>query len=177
MARSTMRKWILVLFLALLAAAGAQAANIEQTMTAEEFRAAGLDKLSAEELVQLNLWLARRGDGDRAPSFAETPALPTPAPVDDGPPIAAKYRKPDADGKSAMTGSEVHSRLVGYFEGWRKGSIFKLENGQHWRVIDDSRYEVSSMEAPEIHIKAGFVGSWLLQVADYNRKVRVQRIK
>ena len=32
---------------------------IEQQMTAEEFKAAGLDKLSAEELARLNGWLNR----------------------------------------------------------------------------------------------------------------------
>ena len=41
--------------------AGGQRA-LQQDMTPEEFKAAGLDKLSAEELARLNAWLDRKID-------------------------------------------------------------------------------------------------------------------
>ena len=35
-------------------------ANVEQQMSADEFKAAGLDKLSAQELAALNAWLQNK---------------------------------------------------------------------------------------------------------------------
>ena len=59
-----MRRLILSLAIGLFAAPGLalaqQASTLERQMTAEEFKAAGLDKLSAAELANLNAWLERR---------------------------------------------------------------------------------------------------------------------
>ncbi len=176
--------WLLLVVGLVAGSAGARAENIEQAMSPEEFRAAGLDKLSNDELVQLNLWLARRGDSGTAAMIAPTPATPaqpsTPAAtpvVDNGPRIRAKNRQPGTADTVPTEVDEVNSRLVGYFEGWRKGTIFKLENGQHWRVIDDRRFEVSSEDSPTVQIKSGFMDSWIMKFGDYNRGARVQRIK
>ncbi len=175
MTRSTIKTFMLLMLTIGLAWTTAHAANIEQSMSPEEFKAAGLDKLSAEELVQLNVWLARQASGNAAPIAAgETTAAPV---VDNGPPIAAKYRKPDASGSIIRNADSVSSRIVGYFEGWRKGTVFKLENGQHWRVSDDRRFETSSEDSPEVTIEPGFMNSWLMKVGKYNRPARVQRIK
>ena len=43
---------------------------IEKQMTPEEFKAAGLDKLSAEELARLNAWLGRTLDTETAKAAA-----------------------------------------------------------------------------------------------------------
>ena len=56
------RLLIVLLLLAASTVAFAQSrdgAPIEQQMSAEEFKAAGLDKLSAAELGRVNAWLAR----------------------------------------------------------------------------------------------------------------------
>src|SRR3546814_19392887 len=62
----TMRSSILLVFtlllsgtLPVLAQSTAAQPPIEQAMTAEQFKAAGLDKLSPEELAHLNTWLDR----------------------------------------------------------------------------------------------------------------------
>jgi hypothetical protein len=183
---NTGMSWLLSVLFLVAGSSVVVAENIEQAMSPEEFRAAGLDKLSAAELVELNLWLARRGSGETAsaaapavPAQAATSsAQPATAPVvDNGPPILAKNRSPGAPRPVETTVDEVNSRLVGYFEGWRKGTIFKLENGQHWRVIDDRRFEVSSEDSPLVRIKRGFMDSWMMKFGDYNRGARVQRIK
>lgn len=176
------RQMLLLLVLALGFLAPAWAENIEQSMTPEEFKAAGLDKLNAEELAQLNAWLQRslpaQVSGDATATSSETPAPVASAPVDTGPHILAKYRKndPSAAGVAAES-EEVNSSIVGYFEGWRKGSVFKLENGQHWRVTDARRFEAPSEDSPKVRIKSAAMGSWLLYVGKYNRSARVQRIK
>jgi hypothetical protein len=177
----------LLLSLLLLVLAGVTCAeNIEQSMSAAEFKAAGLDKLSAEELANLNIWLQSRGQAPAAAAQTPGPTATESAPVaaaapaqPAGPPILAKYRKdnPEAEAAAPKTVDLVESRIVGYFEGWRKGTIFKLENGQHWRVTDDRRYEIGSEESPKVVIEAAMMGSWLMRVGDHNRRVRVQRIR
>ena len=173
---------LLVLVLVLGFCAPVWAENIEQSMTPEEFKAAGLDKLNAEELAQLNAWLQRSPQAqvgsDAAATSSATPTPVASAPVDTGPPILAKYRKNDPGAAGAVAEvDEVHSSIIGYFEGWRKGSIFKLENGQHWRVTDARRFEAPSEDSPKVRIKSAAMGSWLLYVGEYNRSARVQRIK
>lgn len=173
---------LFALLLSLSALAPAWAANIEQSMSPEEFKAAGLDKLNADELQRLNAWLQGRDAAAMqvAPAAAVAPAAQvasTPQPA--APPIKAQYRKNDPELQAAGPAvvELVESRIVGYFEGWRKGTIFKLENGQHWRVTDDRRFESPSIDSPPVRIKAAMMSSWLLQVGDYNRKARVQRVK
>jgi hypothetical protein len=188
-----LRRLLLSLFVLVFLQMPAWAETIEQSMTPEEFKAAGLDKLSSAELARLNTWLQNRGQPQAAaagePVAAEPVAAPVaaapvasapvPAPAPSGPPIFAKYRKnnPEAEAAAPKTVDLVESRIVGYFEGWRKGTIFKLENGQHWRVTDDRRYEVSSEDSPAVVIEAAMLGSWLMRVGNYNRRVRVQRVK
>lgn len=182
---NTGMSWLLSVLFLVAGSSLVHGENIEQAMSPEEFRAAGLDKLSAAELVELNLWLARRGGTEPAATVAPPApaqiagsAQPAAAPVvDNGPPILAKNRSPGAPRPVDTEVDEVNSRLVGYFEGWRKGTIFKLENGQHWRVIDDRRFEVSSEDSPLVRIKRGFMDSWMMKFGDYNRGARVQRIK
>ena len=176
------RMLLLVLVLALGFLAPAWAENIEQSMTPGEFKAAGLDKLNPEELAQLNAWLQRglpaQASSDATATSSETPAPVARAPVDTGPRILAKYRKNDPNSAGVATEvDEVKSSIVGYFEGWRKGSIFKLENGQHWRVTDARRFEAPSEDSPTVRIKSAAMDSWLLYVGKYNRSARVQRIK
>ena len=158
---------------------GARAENIEQSMTADEFKAAGLDKLSADELARLNQWLANKNSPSaQATATAASPAATTvdTKPVDNGPPIAAKYRSSE-ERATMPSNTEVHSRIVGYFNGWHKNAIFKLENGQHWRVTDDRRYHSSSVDAPAVTIEPGFMGAWYLSIDGSNRNARVERVK
>ncbi len=59
------RPAVFLLCIAALATGGAASAagdfsTLEERMTDAEFRAAGLDRLTAEELANLNDWLARR---------------------------------------------------------------------------------------------------------------------
>jgi hypothetical protein len=176
-----------LLFVLMFLQMPAWAENIEQSMTTEEFKAAGLDKLSTEELARLNIWLQSRGQTGTAaageavaaePVTAPTPAS-TPATAPGAPPILARYRKNNTEAKAVApeTVDLVESRIVGFFEGWRRGTVFLLENGQHWRVSEDHRFETSSEEGPPVTIKAALMGSWLMRVGEYNRRVRVQRIK
>ena len=104
-----------ILFIPALAF-GQQFSSLEERMSSSEFAAAGLDKLSPEELARLNEWL--RGNVGRAA-------------VTDAPPAADRigFRE------GTVTGV-VSSQIDGEFTGWNGKTKFKLKNGQVWQQID-----------------------------------------
>jgi len=127
-------------------------------MTASEFSAAGLDKLTTEELAALNTWLRERG--------ASRPATGRTAPADD--------RTGFRDGPD---GSGVTSRIKGSFHGWSGSTRFVLENGQVWQQAESGSLRAAGEDSPLVRIEPAFMGSWRLQVEGYNQRVRVKRIE
>lgn len=140
--------------------AWAQQSSIEQRMTPEQFKAAGLDKLSAAELAQLNAWLdQQRGTrADKAPEEQAAPERRSDAfvGVDDGP---------------------IHGRLKGAVDDWAPGTVFELENGQRWRVLKGRMHLKKPLQSPEIVIVPGMLGGWFFQVDENLPKARVERIQ
>jgi len=152
----------LALFLA-LAAPGAQSqefSSLEERMTHSEFKAAGLDKLTPEELAALNAWLQNRTAGT-------TPA--------------ATYVPPPQDDRigfrDAPEERSVVSRIAGPFTGWSGDTKFTLENGQVWEQVESASLRGVSVDSPAVTIEPAFMGSWLLRVEGFNQRVRVRRIK
>jgi hypothetical protein len=145
------------------AAPQAQAAPIEQQMTAEQFKAAGLDKLSAAELANLNAWLnhAIVAESTKAAEFAT--------------------QKVKTENRGFFDfGSEepIDGRLVGEFRGFSKSRTYTLENGQVWQQIDDTHMSVRPMANPDVRIKPAMMGnSWYMAVGKYNTRAQVKRIK
>jgi len=130
-------------------------------MTAAEFKAAGLDKLSPEELARLNEWLRNKGVSPGAalalPPSEDRRGLPA---LDDGGP------------------GEVVSRISGSFNGWHGKSVFHLENGQVWRVTDaNANFSIKRLENPVVRIKRGILDAWYLSIDGYNRVVQVKRVE
>ena len=134
-----------------------QFSTLEERMTHAEFKAAGLEKLSPEELAALNAWLAGRASG----AVAATPAQ-------------------DMVGfdRRSSTDELVVSSIPGPFKGWKgKGDRIKLANGQVWEVVDSSSRLVVSMENPGVRIEKGVLSAWFLKVDGYNTSARVKRVK
>lgn len=142
-----------------LPAAAADFSSLEERMTAAEFKAAGLDKLTPEELAALNAWLQRRTAGT-APAATYVP------PSED----RIGFRDPvDTEG--------VVSRIAGPFTGWTGNTQFKLENGQVWQQAESGSMRGVNVDSPAVTIRPAFMGSWLLKVEGFNQTVRVRRIK
>lgn len=160
------RTLTLALLLACMAPiAGAQTAPpaIEKQMTPEEFKAAGLDKLSADELAHLNAWLGRTIEVQTAKVAASTKDL-----------IEHQNRG------FFDFGSEepIVSRLVGPFNGFGRGRTYTLENGQVWQQTDDAILAGIRLTNPDVKIRPGMVGNvWYLSVSHYNTRAQVKRIK
>ena len=154
-----------------LAFAQDAATRIEQQMTAEQFRAAGLDQLSDEQLANLNAWLNRTLDAEtgRAAQQAATQAR-------------QEARAEDEDGNGGFLdfGSEepVVARLQGQFDGFARGREYTLDNGQVWRQIDNASLTSVQLDSPQVTIdKALFGSAWYLRVEGYNTRAKVERVK
>jgi hypothetical protein len=153
----------LILVAALLLAAPAAAtefSTLEERMSAAEFRAAGLDKLTPEELAKLNEWLRSRGLLSASTAGAAT---------------TAGFRSNTFFGTGQSSGP-IRSEIRGDFRGWQKGDKIRLENGQVWEVIDGT-LGIPSTPLVKVTIEPGFMGSWLMKVEGYNATARVRRLR
>ena len=153
---------LFALLLLLPCAASAQEA-LQERMTPAEFKAAGLEKLSAEELAALNAWLQSRR-------------------VEESRRVASETRKEveqENRGFFDFGSSEpVVSRLKGEFTGFGNGRRYLLENGQEWRQVDNATLYGVRRSNPEMTIRPSLIGNaWYLTVEGYNTRTKVQRIK
>ena len=129
-------------------------------MSAAQFRAAGLDKLSPEELAALNEWLRKSA------SAGTVSAAPAAVAMED---------RTGLDDSSYSSG--VSSRIIGKFAGWEGKTTFHLENGQVWRQVGSDKWSGVKLENPSVTIKPGFMGSWTLKVEGYNTTTKVKRVQ
>jgi len=136
---------------------------IERDMTPEEFKAAGLDKLSAEELARLNVWLGRKIDT----ATDEAAAL-------------AKDKVEQENRGYFHFGSDepIVGRIAGEFRGFGRGRNYTLDNGQVWRQIDEASLAGVRIDGPEVKINPSLMGNaWYLSVKGYNTRAKVERVK
>ena len=138
-------------------------AGLEDEMSQTEFKRAGLDKLSAEELDFLNAYLGRD-------------ALP-PRPVASAPPPAPTVASsaPDAPHPSVRPDEPVKTRIRGEFRGWDGHTRFVLENGQVWqqRVAGTYRHRASN---PTVSIARGRFGHYLV-LQSTGRRIGVKQVR
>lgn len=165
--RSVLIPFVGLLFASVACMTQAQTfSSLEERMSAAEFRAAGLDKLSAEELEALNAWLRVKGMTGAAFS---TPAAPAPA-------VEDRRGFPVSMGDSG--GGPIVSRIRGEFRGWDgTATQFTLENGQVWKSTDPAARLAVKLNDPAVVIRPGVMNAWFLQVEGYNARVRVIRVK
>lgn len=92
-----------------IARAQEEASDIQKMMSPGEFKAAGLDKLSPEELERLNAWLK---------GYRETT-------------VKAVETKATKEGRRKI--DVLVSRIVGRFDGLTGNTIITLEDGTKWK--------------------------------------------
>ena len=159
----SIRPLLFAVLLALAPCAFAQQPPIQQQMTPEQFKAAGLDQLNAEQLANLNAWL--NGTIQAEASKAAV--------------IAKKQVEDDNRGFLNFGSIEpVVGRISGEFRGFGKGRSYTLDNGQVWQQTDDASLAGAKLSNPEVRITPSMVGNtWYLQVGKYNTRAKVYRIK
>ena len=125
-------------------------------MSQNDFRAAGLDHLTPEQLKYLNSWLQTHGAGS---AQVVTPS---------GQPVFY----PDSGARDT-----IESHIAGTFTGWRGKTVFKLDNGQQCKQAESGMYDAGKYEDPVVRIKPMLLGSWLMYVEGCGCSVRVSRVK
>ena len=167
-----MKRLLLLFFL--LPAIGwcGSAAGPLDSLTPDEFRAAGLHKLSEQELSALKALLARAPEL----SSAEKP----------GQPVASLPRGEEAFGQEQKLHERVEhlqrvprkisSRIQGEFKGWRGRTVFTLENGQVWQQVAPGEFAVWLTD-PVVFVEKGALGAFYLRVEGFGSQVKVKRVK
>ncbi|MEO6102742.1 MAG: hypothetical protein ABIP44_03770 [Pseudoxanthomonas sp.] len=143
-----------------------QTADVEKQMSAEEFKAAGLDKLSAQELAALNGWLQHK-------VVVET-ALAVEVATEAG---RKEVKEKNRGFFDFGTSEPINSTLVGEFKGFSKGRKYTLENGQVWEQLEPASLEGVRRTNPKVSIKPGMFNNWFLRIDGYNTAAKVRRIK
>lgn len=152
----------LALALAVPAVAQDATAPVEQQMSAEEFRAAGLHKLDPAELAALNQWLGRTVREETARVSQQTEER-----------VVQERRGFLAGGSD----DKVEARIAGNFEGLGEGNLYRLDNGQVWKQTDATTLAGARGDNVEVTIAPGMFGVWYLRVKGYNKRAKVERVE
>lgn len=170
-----MKPLLPLLVAGLLAAPGAPAqsdfSSLEERMTGREFREAGLDKLSEEELANLNAWLEENLDGSGS----------GPATAGDGDSLKTRQeirREVEEEVRAEQEGdrSEIVTTIPGHFTGWEGRTVFELANGQVWRQTTGGTHRFS-VEDPTVVIYPVAFGGWRLRLEEGGPSIGVERVK
>ncbi|MCO7472614.1 MULTISPECIES: hypothetical protein [Stenotrophomonas] len=144
--------------------------DLQQQMSAAEFKAAGLDKLNAAELATLNRWL--QGKVEAATTEA----------------VAAVREEAREEGRQEVivknrgffdfgSNEPISGVLQGEFRGFGKGRIYVLDNGQQWEQTDTTSVSGVRKQSPKVSISPGVMGVWYLKVEGVNTQPKVRRTK
>lgn len=156
--------------LAALPLAGAQEAtlkgNVEEQMSSEEFRRAGLEKLSPQELAALNAWLQRKVGQETAKAVELA--------REEGRNEVVQKNRGFFDFGSR---EPIKSSIVGEFRGFAKGRTYTLANGQVWEQVEPASLAGVRKNDIGVQIRPGLIGNWFMQVDGYNKSATVRRVK
>lgn len=158
----------LLLLISISAFAAEGFSSLQEQMTGKEFDAAGLEKLSPQELDELNAWIRKHSLATLAitPSKTNTAASTS---SDD-----SRSLKSEDKGEDTST---ITSKLVGKFNGWDGQTVFKLENGMIWAQASKKKFHTKEIENPVVVIEHGMFGRWYLSVEGIDEDCRVKRIQ
>lgn len=125
-----------------------QVLHTKQLMTPSEFKACGLEKLSAQELKRLDAWLQS---------------------------YTVRVLEVLGETSAGSTPDVIESHIDGQFEGWDGETIFKLENGQIWQQSSYA-YTYHYAYRPEVIIYKTR-GGWKMKVDGVDDTIYVKRLK
>jgi len=178
-----------------LSAVGAAENVFSKTVRPEDFSAAGLAKLSPDELSKLDALVTafRSGALEAARSnaaAAEAKAARAESEMRAAQEVAAaqaqtiaKEKKADggllAKAKVLLTpGTEVEyttveSRIAGDFKGWEGRAVLTLENGQRWQIANGGLYSTPPVPSPKVKIVPASLGGFWMMIEGLSTRVRV----
>jgi plastocyanin len=190
------RLFAAILMLSMLAGGLCAQEKFSEAVRPEDFSAAGLAKLSAQERTRLDVLVEAFKSGALATARREAEAAAVAR-------IAAEARATQAEraveqakaetkqakqaeagflakAKVMLTpGTEVEylaveSRIRGTFSGWEGRQIFTLENGQRWQLANPDSYYTPEMEGPKVLITPAALGGFWMSFPELRKKLRVK---
>lgn len=119
--------------------------SVQELMTPDEFRAAGLDKLSEDELQHLDAWLQ---------GYRETTEKKVSEQVEKKATEEIKKATEEAKARAPKVMVErVVSRIDGSFIGLTGRTVVKLEDGTVWKQANiDDRYQSQVTDHPMVSV-------------------------
>ncbi|CAN5559724.1 hypothetical protein BH20VER3_BH20VER3_16180 [soil metagenome] len=119
-----------------------ESVGIQNAMTPEQFRAAGLEKLTPAELAKLNAWLQGYREQE-----------------------VAKVEKKAAQREKQAKLSLIVSRIDGTWNGIAPGEVISLEDGSKWKLANKDEHYGGFADHPAVAVyKAGLFG-WKMRVS------------
>ena len=120
---------------------------LQDSMTAQEFKAAGLEKLSAEELANLNAWLQGYRQATETKAAEKATAETT------------KKVTEEVTAQAHQRLNRVESRVDGRVPHLTGNSTIKLEDGTVWRQANaEDRYSAPAIDHPKAVVTRGVFG-------------------
>ena len=123
-----------------------ESGSLQQQMTPGEFKAAGLEKLTPQELAKLNSWI--QGSREKAVQTA----------------VTATEKKATQREKQVKL-SLIVSRVDGVWNGIAPGEVIPLEDGSKWKLANKDEHYGGYADHPAVAVyKAGIFG-WKMRVS------------
>jgi hypothetical protein len=166
----------LVGIILLIATASAQSSfpGLKAVLTEAEWKRAGLDRLSPDEIGVIDAALIRRQAGVNAQMQAEVAKVRAAAPVAAAPAASPGFMQrfglPLFDDGDWRTMPPMRAKVVK----WEGGNRFRLDNGQVWEGHEPITYE---LPGKDIEIQARPHGQFALIVEGQNTTLRVMRLR
>ncbi|RLA47320.1 MAG: hypothetical protein DRR04_03040 [Gammaproteobacteria bacterium] len=127
--------------------------GIEALMTAQEYEAAGIGKLSAAEREALNRWLIRYTVED-----------------------SKVLLRTNEEVIKAAQEQEIFAVIQRPFSGWSGDTIFTLDNGQVWQQRRRGNYHHIG-SSTDIRITKNLMGFYRMELLENGQSVQVKRLK
>lgn len=127
--------------------------GVRQLMSEQQFREAGLHKLSDAEREALDRWLLDYTVGD-----------------------AQELRRSNEAVQEAEEAVRIEASIKPPFRGWDGNTVFSLDNGQVWRQRLRGRY-FHRGDDTSVVISKNLFGFWEMTMTSSGRTVGVTRVK
>ena len=145
----------------------ADAPDVESVMTAEDYAAAGLDKLTDAERKHLSEWLERYRQG------AVTGPPPEPKRLSE---MSQSEREVVKEQRERERDIEIVAKVLPAFRGWSGSTVFHLDNGQVWQQRQSGGMRYTGSESTVV-ITRNVMGRYVMSHPDSGRAIGVKRIR
>jgi hypothetical protein len=166
---------LVVLFTASLASAQTSFPGLKAILSEAEWKRAGLDRLTPDQIGVIDAALIRQQAGATARLQTEltqartAPTTAAPAPTAD-PGLLQRFGLPLFDATDWRTLPPLRAKVAK----WEGANRFRLDNGQVWEGSEPITYE---LVGKEIEIQARPHGQFALVVDGVNTTLRVMRLR